>query len=45
MNSEIELITCLDDILISELELDYNRSNPLQKEELKEVALKIINIK
>lgn len=45
MNSEKELINCLKDILINKMELDYNDSNPLHKEELKEIALKIINIK
>lgn len=44
INSEIEIIACLEDILINKLELDYNRFNPLQRQELKEVAEKIINI-
>ena len=45
MNNEEELIACLEDILINKLELDYNKSNPTQKRDLREVAIKILSIK
>lgn len=44
INSEAELIYCLEDILTNKLELDYNSANPLHKEELKEVARKITHL-
>lgn len=43
-NSEEELIICLENIL-NELELGYNSSDPIHKNEIKEVTLKIFNTK
>jgi hypothetical protein len=43
-NNEAELMACLENIL-NKMEVGYNNSDPLHKKDLREIALKIINIK
>lgn len=44
-NNEKSLIDCLKNILINKMGLDYDEFNLLHKEELKQVALKILAVK
>jgi len=41
MESEEKLLTCLEDILTNQMELEYDSSNPLHKEDLLKVVKKI----
>lgn len=44
MNSEADLIICLENILTHKLGLEYKRSNIALKEELDRIAFDILNI-
>ena len=41
MESEEKLLTCLEDILTNKIELEYDSSTPLHKEDLLKVVKKI----
>lgn len=41
MESEEKLLTCLEDILTNKMELEFESSNPLHKEDLLKVVKKL----